>query len=124
MHSSFAIQPGDDSPLGRARLALEGLSIGDAFGERFFVSPSVVESLIESRAMPSEPWYWTDDTAMGLSVYEVLRDHGRIDVGTLAMRFADRYRRDPGRGYGGTAHTILTAISSGEPWQEVAKEAF
>ncbi len=124
MKSAFEMIAGDTSPIGRARLALEGLSVGDAFGERFFVSPSVVESFIESRALPREPWYWTDDTAMGLSVYEALRDHGRIDSDSLARRFAERYRRDPGRGYGGTAHSILMRISLGEPWQEVAPEAF
>ena len=29
----------DSTRFARARLALEGLSIGDAFGERFFVHP-------------------------------------------------------------------------------------
>ena len=40
MNSPFAIPLDDTSPLGRARLSLEGLSLGDAFGERFFVSSS------------------------------------------------------------------------------------
>lgn len=124
MTSAFNIMAGDGSPIGRARLALEGLSIGDAFGQRFFVSPSVVASLVESRALPKEPWYWTDDTAMGLSVYEALRDDRGVDRDSLARRFAQRYRRDPRRGYGGTAHSILMAISLGEPWREVALEAF
>jgi len=124
MTKEFEIRPGDDSQLGRARLALEGLSVGDAFGERFFVSPSLVESLIESRAIPAAPWYWTDDTAMALSVFEHLRDRGRIEQGPLALSFASRYRRDPRRGYGGTAHGILSAISLGEPWQEAAGSVF
>jgi ADP-ribosylglycohydrolase len=113
MKGPFEIVPGDRSALGRARLALEGLSVGDAFGERFFVSPSLVESLIESRAVPAAPWYWTDDTAMALSIFEHLRDRGRIEQDKLAESFARRYRRDPRRGYGGTAHTILMAISLG-----------
>jgi len=116
--------PKDDTPLGRARLALEGLSVGDAFGERFFVSPTVVESFVASRAIPRSPWYWTDDTAMALSIYETLTEHGGIDRDALAKRFADRYRRDPRRGYGGTAHEILMTISLGEPWQEVAAAVF
>jgi len=124
MTSGFEMVAGDDSALGRARLALEGLSIGDAFGQRFFVAPSVVESFVESRALPAEPWYWTDDTAMALSVFETLRDHARIDPDVLATRFAARYRHDPARGYGGTAHSILMAISLGEPWQDAAREAF
>lgn len=124
MNTSFAVVAGDASPTGRARLALEGTSVGDAFGQRFFVSPSVVESFIENRAIPSAPWYWTDDTAMSLSVFETLRDHGFIDKDALAKRFAERYRRDPWRGYGATAHTILMSISLGEPWREAAAEPF
>jgi ADP-ribosylglycohydrolase len=120
----FELVPGDASPLGRARLSLEGLSVGDAFGERFFVSPSLVESLIESRAIPAPPWYWTDDTAMALAIFEHLRERGSIDQDPLALSFATRYRRDPRRGYGGTAHGILTAISLGEPWQEAASSVF
>src|SRR5262245_66607240 len=98
MSSAFAMKADDASPLGRARLALEGLSIGDAFGQRFFVSPSVVESFIEARALPAPPWYWTDDTAMALAIYELLRDQGGIEPDALAPRFATRYRRDPRRG--------------------------
>ena len=124
MPSSFSIVPGDGSPIGRARLALEGLSVGDAFGERFFGDPARVASLVERQEIPRSPWYWTDDTAMGLSVFEILREHGTIDQDRLALRFAERYRRDPVRGYGGTAHSILSEISHGAPWREVAREAF
>lgn len=108
----------------RARLCLEGLSVGDAFGERFFVSPDVVDTLIDERAMPRAPWHWTDDTAMALSVVETLCDVGRVDPDDLARRFAQRYMRDPHRGYGGTAHEILQAIAGGESWRVAAQAAF
>lgn len=124
MPAPFDIVAGDLSPLGRARLALEGLSVGDAFGERFFVAPAMVESLIEERALPKPPWGWTDDTAMGMSIYESLREHGGVDRAWLASRFAERYARDPRRGYGGTAHGILRAIGLGMPWREAAGAAF
>lgn len=42
----------------------------------------------------------------------------------LAARFAARYRWDPCRGYGGTAHEILSAIGAGTPWAHAAKEKF
>ncbi|MBK6692501.1 MAG: ADP-ribosylglycohydrolase family protein [Myxococcales bacterium] len=128
--SLFDIAPEDRarsrplSPLGLARLSLEGLSIGDAFGERFFGSPATALSLIEQRAMPREPWHWTDDTAMALSIYEVLLDRGLIDRGALARRFGERYRADPRRGYGGAAHDILAKLADGAPWNEVAREPF
>jgi ADP-ribosylglycohydrolase len=113
-----------DSRLARARLSLEGLSVGDAFGERFFGSPAIVTSRIEQRLLPAGPWFWTDDTAMALSIFEELESNQRIDRDSLATRFARRYRQDHRRGYGGTAHDILKAISLGEPWQEVAQSAF
>jgi ADP-ribosylglycohydrolase len=112
------------SRMERARLALCGLSVGDAFGERFFINPDVVETLIEARAVPKQPWGWTDDTAMALSVVDVLDAHGEIDRDALAHAFARRYAADPARGYGGTAHGILQAIKSGIPWQHAAGSAF
>lgn len=108
----------------RARLALAGLSVGDAFGERFFVSPQTVDSLIEQRACPAAPWRWTDDTAMAFSIVEVLEARGAIDSHHLADLFARRYRLDPRRGYGGGAHQILQALVDGGPWATAARMVF
>ena len=101
--------------LERARLALEGLSVGDAFGQRFFGDPEVVPELIARRALPPAPWSTTDDTEMALAVYEVLAQQGFMNTDGLASRFAERYLADPARGYGGTAHGILQRIAAGEP---------
>lgn len=108
----------------RARLSLEGLSLGDAFGERFFVHPAVAEGLIARRAMPVAPWRTTDDTEMAVSVVEVLAACGEVDENRLAAAFAARYMRDPHRGYGGAAHDILHAIGAGVPWQEASRRVF
>jgi len=110
--------------LERARLALEGLSVGDAFGQRFFGDPEVVPEIIARRALPPAPWSTTDDTEMALAVYEVLALHGDVNTDALASRFAERYLADPARGYGGTAHGILQRIAAGEPWRTVARSVF
>ncbi|MEI8254970.1 MAG: ADP-ribosylglycohydrolase family protein [Deltaproteobacteria bacterium] len=110
--------------LSRARLALAGLSVGDAFGERFFVHPSHLDGLIAERALPHAPWRYTDDTEMALGIMDVLGDRGSIDQDALAGRFAARYLRDPQRGYGGGAHTILGEIARGESWRESAGRVF
>src|SRR5436853_3124106 len=82
--------------LERARLSLDGLSVGDAFGQRFFYAPSV-EWLIAERALPRPPWPYTDDTEMALAVVETLARRGRIEPDELAVAFARRYRANPAR---------------------------
>jgi ADP-ribosylglycohydrolase len=110
--------------MARALLALEGLSTGDAFGERFFVHPDLVERLIAERALPAAPWAYTDDTVMALGIVEVLDRLGAIDQEVLARVFARRYGAEPNRGYGGAAHQILRNILTEIPWQLTAKAVF
>ena len=105
--------------------SLEGLSVGDAFGERFFQPPGILESALRDRRVPGRPpWNWTDDTAMALSVVETLRAHGRIDPDELARRFGRRYEAEPSRGYGSGAHQILAQLFLGAPWATAAGEVF
>jgi ADP-ribosylglycohydrolase len=108
----------------RALLALDGLSTGDAFGERFFVAPEGVEQRVEARALPRAPWVYTDDTEMATAIVDVLDEHGGVDQDALAMAFLRRWVREPGRGYGGGAHAILRAIGAGVPWRVASREAF
>ncbi|MBI5488294.1 MAG: ADP-ribosylglycohydrolase family protein [Deltaproteobacteria bacterium] len=108
--------------LARARLSLLGLSVGDAFGEQFFLAAQEALQRIAARVLPKPPWYWTDDTEMAISIVEVLRDFGRLDQDHLARGFALRY--DQTRGYGGMAHHILSQIRQGQPWREVSKAVF
>src|SRR5882724_1513923 len=100
---SLPLPPDHAARMERVRLSLDGLSVGDAFGQRFFYPPSV-ESLIAERALPKPPWPYTDDTEMALAIVEILHRRGRIDQDELAGTFARRYRANPRRGYGGTAH--------------------
>lgn len=118
------MRPDHPERMERARLALMGLSVGDAFGECFFGPAQVLQLARSVRTLPPSPWYYTDDTEMALAVVEVLQHVGHIDKDRLASRFAERYCREPRRGYGGTAHQILRAISEGTPWQVAAGRAF
>lgn len=116
------LPPDHGARMARARLSLEGLSVGDAFGDQFFANPDVVEGLIEARALPRPPWLWTDDTQMTLSVVEQLARHGGIVPDELARAFAARYERK--RGYGPAMHRLLAEIADGVPWQEAARKPF
>src|SRR5688572_19873953 len=108
--------------LNRVAIVLDGLSVGDAIGEQFFHLNRF--DLVTRRVVPDPFWCYTDDTEMALAIAQVIQSRGHIDQDELAAEFARRYRRNPRRGYGATAHQILMAISSGRPWRVAAKVAF
>ncbi|MDZ8055302.1 MAG: ADP-ribosylglycohydrolase family protein [Aulosira sp. ZfuVER01] len=105
-----------DARLHRAQCSLEGLSVGDAFGERFFLHPDVVDSLVSARAIPALPWPYTDDTQMAISIVSILREYGEINQDRLAESFAKQYDSD--RGYGAATSKLLARIRDGKPWQQ------
>ena len=110
-----------------AKRSLDGLSVGDAFGECFFsidLDSQLWEQHLVERILPKFRWRWTDDTAMAVSVVEVLEKRGTIDQDILATTFAKRYAWDDRRGYGGTAHGILMDIGAGKDWAVVSPAVF
>jgi ADP-ribosylglycohydrolase len=113
-----------DDRLSLARRSLDGLSVGDALGETFFGSEERARDRINRRAVPPAPWRFTDDTAMAISILEILARHGRIDQNALAKAFADRYVHSPARGYGRGAHIILGDVAQGFSWRDVSRGAF
>ncbi|WP_327408956.1 ADP-ribosylglycohydrolase family protein [Streptomyces sp. NBC_01281] len=112
-----------------ARRSLDGLALGDAFGERWF--PLFRDRLqayeeIRARRTPEEhTWHWTDDTAMALGILRVLDEHGEIRRTELAHAFALGYDADPARGYGYGMHELLPRLLR-EPhrWPELARALF
>jgi ADP-ribosylglycohydrolase len=129
--------------LARAQQSLEGLAVGDAFGECFFLLPFVRSGAISEEALHElnseerirefirrreivahPPWHWTDDTHMALSIFETLRDLEIISQSTLASRFGQRYLEEPARGYGPAMHTLLPQLASGANWKTAPRELF
>jgi ADP-ribosylglycohydrolase len=106
----------------RAKVSLLGLSVGDAFGERFF-GPRAKER-IAARELKSGPWRWTDDTAMSISLLETLLAHGTVDQKDFSQRLARRYAKEPDRGYGAGAHGLLHNLGLGVPWKQAASSLF
>ena len=103
----------------RARLSLNGLSVGDAFGALFQFTrpPSATE-------LPIGPWRWSDDSAMAVSIVEVLETYGYIEQDSLAQTFAARFEEAPFRGYSGGAKTLLRQIAMGADWRTAAPALF
>jgi ADP-ribosylglycohydrolase len=103
-------------------LALDGLSLGDCFGERFFGPAAEVIPRIRQRRLPPPPWSYTDDTEMALSIVEVLAAHGTIEQDELAQRFARRM--NVARGYGSGAYDILMGIRGAGSWRTLSLGGF
>jgi len=112
--------------LERALLCLDGLSVADAFGEQLLhAGPAAREIALGHHTAPvGRQWMWTDDTAMAISIVEMLSAWGGIDSERLARVFAQRYYAEPMRGYGGGAHQVLSAIAAGDPYDVAARQLF
>jgi ADP-ribosylglycohydrolase len=108
-----------------ARTSLLGLSVGDAFGTMLDGYGAELARRAAKRLISMKrPWRWTDDTAMAISIVEVLCERGTIDTDALAAAFARRFEREPGRGYGAGAFALLTRIAAGAPWRDEAARLF
>lgn len=106
-----------------ARRSLDGLSVGDAFGECFFTiaqNPLSLDLHHSSRTLPNIRWHWTDDTAMAICIVEQLAGLGHIDQDLLASAFAARFTLEENRGYGATARLILRSIQGGQSWRNIS----
>jgi ADP-ribosylglycohydrolase len=110
------------SPEARALCSLDGLSLGDAFGERFFGSAESVLPRIRRRELPEVEWRYTDDTEMALSIVRVLLDHQAVEQDALARLFAQRMQ--PDRGYGVGAYKVLSGIRMGGDWRALSRSGF
>jgi ADP-ribosylglycohydrolase len=113
-----------DVRMQRALRSLEGLSVGDAFGEQLLAQPATILRRLQRREVMPGMWAYSDDTVMAMSIVETLQHHGRIDQDWLARRFAKKYQLDPTRGYGTMAHMVLADIARGRPWRQAAAAAF
>lgn len=107
-----------------AKRALDGVALGDCFGQSFFMADEIARQRIKKREISNNPWYFTDDTVMAIGIYRILEKYGEIDQDALARAFAENYALDWHRGYGGTAHSILRSIGEGQDWRDVASGAF
>lgn len=109
--------------LARARLSLEGLSVGDSLGGFFeFGRSEMQEYWRQTKTLPNGEWQFTDDTNMALSIYAILRKYQKIDQDALANHFAKHFDRR--RGYGLGARKLLMKLQIGENWRDIAPHIF
>jgi len=108
-----------------ARVSLLGLAVGDAFGSMLDgfgadLSRKAAKRLISMK----RPWKWTDDTAMAVSIVELLERNGTLDPDALAAAFVRRFQQEPDRGYGAGAYGLLARVSLGASWREEVANMF
>jgi ADP-ribosylglycohydrolase len=107
-------------PITRALLSLDGLSVGDAFGQLLLE----YHPRFDPHSPPAGPWMWTDDTHMALSIVEVLIEHGAIEQDALGAAFARRFSEEPWRGYAGGARRLLSKLAAGSNWRQLSPTLF
>jgi ADP-ribosylglycohydrolase len=103
-----------------ARVSLQGLAVGDAFGSMLDRCGGAAKRIVSSE----RPWKWTDDTAMAVSIVELLEQHGTLDPDALAAAFVRRFQQEPDRGYGAGAYGLLSRIAFGASWREEVTRMF
>jgi ADP-ribosylglycohydrolase len=112
-------------PIEAARVSLLGLSVGDAFGSMLDSFGGDLARMATKRLIsPRRPWKWTDDTAMAISIVEVLERLGTLDEDALATAFAARFALEPNRGYGAGAHGLLSRVNLGGDWRQEVTRMF
>jgi len=130
--------PHEPNPIARMMSSLEGLSVGDAFGERFFHHRMVIakmwfqskgiEKSLDLRTLDDPwgppPWRWTDDTAMALSIVATLAEQGDVDEARLALSFAKQYAAEPNRGYGPAMYALLPQLRHKRTGKDAAQRLF
>lgn len=108
-----------------ARTSLLGLSVGDAFGSMLDGCGAELGKRATLRLISTKrPWRWTDDTAMAVSIVELLVERGTIDPDALAAAFVRRFEREPDRGYGAGAFDVLSRAGKGAAWRDEAAKLF
>jgi ADP-ribosylglycohydrolase len=113
----------NEQALARARVSLDGLSLGDTIGRLLgrHSSKSILD-IRQSGKFPDKPWTFTDDTNMALSIYENLRLYGHIHQDELAKSFVLHF--DRGRHYGPGARKFADSFREGLTWQEANSRLF
>jgi poly(ADP-ribose) glycohydrolase ARH3 len=100
-----------------------GSALGDAIGELAFRYRKKED--LDSRLETLEEFFYTDDTAMAISLAESLIDKGGFDQTDLGKRFHQNYLKEPWRGYSPGPPTLFRMVeNSGISYVEAAKSLF
>lgn len=108
----------------RFRGSLVGTAVGDALGAPVEGHPRVSHDYLETLLDDPPNLTYSDDTVMTFGVAESLVACGRFEGAHMAQTFADRYGKEPWRGYGAGPPQVFARLARGIPWDEAAKTMF
>ena len=108
----------------RAKISLEGLSVGDAIGEALSYQYYRCREIGDFTGVRAGSIRYTDDTAMSIALVETLQRLGESDEDVLAWAYGSHFRKDPERGYGKGARRLLEEIATGGDWRALSKASF
>lgn len=123
----------DTSRIDKARGLLFGLALGDCLGAPFEGKAGVTEADIVAKQNGTEKLRHTDDTALALVLARHLSRRlggtprtatSRIDADVLAQEFAEAWRAEPWRGYGGGVTKSFELIVAGTAWRDAIRAVF
>ncbi|MEX2624722.1 MAG: ADP-ribosylglycohydrolase family protein [Acidimicrobiia bacterium] len=110
--------------LDRFRGLMIGTAVGDSLGRPVEGHRRVSVDYVAEVITNPPPMRLTDDTAMTIGLAESLLAADGFSGDDLAQRFAENYRSDPDRGYGGGAIKVFKEVLRGMPWQKAAGSLF
>lgn len=113
--------PQDAALLDRARGALAGVAVGDAFGAPFEGSRTVDPQELEEVLRGDGHLDVTDDAIMTAGLAHSLLARRGFDGEHLARTFAADHEAEPWRGYGPGPPRIFSMIEDGVPWDEAPR---
>lgn len=108
----------------RFRGALVGTAVGDALGAPVEGHPHVPRGYLDSISDNPPNLSYTDDTAMTFGLAESLVACGRFEGAHMAQTLADRYGKEPWRGYGAGPPQVFARLAAGVAWDEAARSLF
>lgn len=108
----------------RFRGALVGTAVGDALGAPVEGQPNISSEYLESMLTEPPNLTYTDDTAMTLGVAESLAACERFEGDHMARTLADRYEKEPWRGYGAGPPQVFARLALGVAWDKAAATLF
>ncbi len=108
----------------RFRGVMVGTAVGDALGRPVEGQRRPHLDYLDDMVGRVAVVPYSDDTVLTVAVAESLLACDGFDGADMARRFAEAWRAEPFRGWGGNVVAVFDAVLRGVPWEEAAGRQF